>query len=87
MVWTMLGPAAAQASEEYSYLDLLRSCDPPCFAKYLNEEPQIIALPIILFDRHITMIISPWSIRALIRHEIASSLNSILSTCLPKWFR
>ena len=29
MVWTMLGPASAQASQVYSYLDLLRSCDPP----------------------------------------------------------
>ena len=44
MVWTILGPATAQASEEYSYLDLLQSCDPPCFAKHLIEKPQIIAL-------------------------------------------
>ena len=127
MVWTMSGPAATQSSEEYSYLDLLRSGDPPCFAKHLNEKPQIIALlisffpllcipPMVnkmllnaatflliqtssynqqpttnrpLFDRHITMIMSPWSIiQALIKHEIAAaSLNSILFTCLPKWFR
>ena len=49
MVWTMLGPAAAQASEGYSYLDLLRSDYQPCFAKHLNEKPQIIALLISFF--------------------------------------
>ena len=49
MVWTMRGPAATQSSEEYSYHDLLRSDDPPCFAKHLNEKPQIIALSISFF--------------------------------------
>ena len=49
MVWTMRGPATTQSSEEYSYLDLLRSGDPPCFAKHLNEKPQIIALLISFF--------------------------------------
>ena len=49
MVWTMRGPAATQSSEEYSYHDLLRSDDPPCFAKHLNEKPQIIALLISFF--------------------------------------
>ena len=49
MVWTMRRPAATQSSEEYSYLDLLRSDEPPCFAKHLNEKPQIIALLISFF--------------------------------------
>ena len=49
MVWTMRGPAATQSSEEYSYHDLLRSDDPPCFEKHLNEKPQIIALLISFF--------------------------------------
>ena len=49
MAWTMSGPATTLSSEEYSYLDVLRSGYPPCFAKHLNEKPQIIVLLISFF--------------------------------------